>query len=405
MSRKPLHLLPVFPPLLLVPLCSTLAEEGNGAGRETNDPTWNSLTAETAEMLQWSEDPLAEALPPPSPWTFSTSLAAGRGYSDNFLKTRPASASSYLRLSGDLYLTRLGETRSLTALVFGEYHAYPQAENGADNESILFGLFQWEWFARGGGVHGLEADVFYGDQIYDAALLDLQEPSGGRLRQLRPGLRAFTEWPMGGKDVLRWEAGVRHTWYGDPEENYTRPDLRLEWTRTVTPRLELTSAIEGAVERYDHRRARAANGLLPLDTERLQLKVLSLEQEVDWEELLFSFLDLRAKAGLRHESDRRGDYDGNRTWWASLSLQIDFDFLEVDLRARWQRRTYSDRQVGFLDDTTLHQRYRGLEMELTVPLGRRWELLLEGSSSEFTSRDATSNYNENRAHGALRWTW
>ena len=401
MSSESPHPPPTGFLLLLLPALCVVAENDMGEGPE-GDPTWDSLTAETAEMLQWSEDPLAEALPPPSPWTFSTSLAAGHGYSDNFLKTRPATASSYLRLSGDLYLTRLGETQSLTALVFGEYHAYPQAENGADNESILFGLFLWEWFARGGGVHGLEADIFHGDQIYDAALLDLQEPSGGRLRQLRPGLRAFTEWPLGGKDVLRWEAGVRHTWYGDPEENYTRPDLRLEWTRNVTPRLELTSAVEGAVETYEHRRAREANEFL---TETLQLKVLSLEQEIDWEEFPFSFLDLRAKAGLRHESDRRGDYDGNRTWWASLSLQTDFDFLEVDLRARWQRRTYSDRQVGFLDDSTLHQRYRGLEMELTVPLGRRWELLLQGSSSEFTSRDATSNYNENRAHGALRRTW
>ncbi|NBD39170.1 MAG: hypothetical protein GVY10_11440, partial [Verrucomicrobia bacterium] len=194
--------------LLLMPALCLVAQSDGDEGPE-GDPTWDSLTAETVEMLQWSEDPLAEALPPPSPWTFSTSLAAGPGYSDNFLKTRPATASSYLRLSGDLYLTRFGETQSLTALVFGEYHAYPQADNGADNESILFGLFLWEWFARGGGVHGLEADIFYGDQIYDAALLDLQEPSGGRLRQLRPGLRAFTEWPLGGKDVLRWEVGVR----------------------------------------------------------------------------------------------------------------------------------------------------------------------------------------------------
>jgi hypothetical protein len=388
---------------LMAPLCLVAKDESAGSGQ--SDPTWESLSAETTEMLQWSEDPLAEALPPPPPWTFSASLAAGHGYSDNFLKTRPSAASSYLHLSGDLYLTRLGETQSFTALVFGEYHAYLQAENGADNESILFGLFLWEWFARGGGLHGIEADVFYGDQIYDAALLDLQEPSGGRLRQLRPGLRAFTEWPLGGTDVLRWEAGVRHTWYGDPEEDSTRPDLRLEWTRSVTPRLELTSAIEGAVEIYDHRRAREASGGLPENADTLQLKVLSLEQEIDWKEFPFPFLDLRAKAGLRHESDRRGDYDGNRTWWASLSLDIRIKEVEMDFRGRWQRRTYSDRQVGFLDESTLHQRYRGLEWELTVPLGRRWELLLHGSSSEFTSRDATSNYSENRAQGALRWTW
>ncbi|NBD37675.1 MAG: hypothetical protein GVY10_03800, partial [Verrucomicrobia bacterium] len=206
-------------------------------------------------------------------------------------------------------------------------------------------------------------------------------------------------------DVLRWEAGVRHTWYGDPEENYTRPDLRLEWTRNVIPRLELTSAIEGALEIYDHRRAREASGLLPLDAETLQLKVLSLEQEVDWEKFPFPFLDLRAKAGLRHESDRRGDYDGNRTWWASLTVKARIRKAELDLRARWQRRSYSDRQVEFLDERALQQTYRGLEWELTVPLGRRWEILLQASSSEFTSRDTSSNYTEYRTHGALRWIW
>ncbi len=403
MTLRPSPLLPCLAFFLLI-RTSPAAE--TGSEREKEEPlSWEAIIAESDGLHRFSEDPLAEVLPPPSPWTFSTSLAAGHGYSDNFLKTLSASASSFLRLSGDLYLTRLDEAGSFTALLFGEYHRYLQAGRGADEETILFGLLTWEWFTASGGIHGIEADIFFGDQIFDAALLDLQEPTGGSFRQLRPGVRAFTEWPIGQKDVLRWELGLRRTWYGDSLENYTRPEIRLEWVRTATPKLEFTSAVEAAVEHYDHRLAREANGLLPVGSETLRLKVLSLEQELDWDRFPLRFTDLRGKAGLRFESDRTGHYDGNRTLWASLSLHFRIGAAELDLRARWQNRVYSDRQVGFLDDRALRQIFRGIELELTVPLYRRWDLHLQAESSEFSSRDTSSNYSENRVYGALRWTW
>lgn len=387
--------------LFFLPCLTTAATEDS----DETTPSWEDLATDAAELSEWSADPLADVLPQPSPWTFGTSLATAFGYSDNFLKrARPVSSPLFL-LNADAFANYLADARSITALAFFEYTAYDHGPDSADDESIAYLMASYETVASHGTRYGIETNALYLDQIYDASLFLTSQPVGDRLRRFRPQLSLFSVTPLSQRDNLRVTFAFSHNFFDDASEDYSRPAAAVQWTRQWHPSLQSVSSLEVSTERYSDRLARRATGLLLPTNQALRLRVASLNQEFSWEPSRHPDIELTSVFGFRREYDASGQYNDNRLFYAAVTSQTQILFLDFRLSARWQNRRYLERITSLTDRRPLHQIVRTVSARLSATLTKDLSVSLEGSTTDFASRDPNSSYAENRVLALLRWTY
>lgn len=392
MAPRFLHLLPMA-------LASFLQAEALPAPEDAEAPldeSWESLLAETDSLLAWSDSLLAEPESfLPATFSWSASLAAGPGYSDNFLKRASPEGSRFWKIEGDAFLMRMGPVHSLTALLFFEGIRY-QHPAETDSEATVFLHANWTRSTANGNL-GLDFEAFYGDQIFDASLAPTLDPEGDRFRQLRPELFLFTEYAFSRKDVLRLQTGIRRAVFEESVEDYWSLAAGSSWQRQWGPSLKTESLIQLSQEWYDEDRSRDAGGLTLLPEERLEILILRLEQSLTWEPRNRSWSRTVLRLGADWESDRQGAYDDSTRSWASLTQRFDFKHLDLSASARWQDVAFDHRMVDFSDSRPLQQRFRSLRLEAELPLP--WRTYLKGRVqwADFDSRREAESFSEKRA--------
>lgn len=389
--------------LALLPLTATAAEM---AGQETSED-WESLLSNSEDLLEWSADPLADLnlnLDATNTFlTWTVGLEAGWGTSDNFLKRKDPVSSSYLALELDGFLNRMGPHSSLTVLAFLEAFRY-QRESEAQNENTAFLHSNWTRFSALWDW-GINLDLFYGDQIYDASILLTGTPVGETFRQTRPKVDLFLDWAMGEKDLLSAHLGIQRSIFDDSANDYWKPLFSASWEHAFSTSLTTIATAAYFQEVYDERMARLPDGFFTPTNETLRVHGGELELAIAWSPPSLQSLSLSAKARLTLEDSENGDHEDVLRWLGLLEARWRASWADISLTGLWQNNRFSQRQVSFVETRPLHQIYRSLQVDLEKDLWRGLSLGLHGEWTDFTSRDGMENFTERRVELRLDWSY
>ncbi|HKJ91434.1 MAG TPA: hypothetical protein VJ960_09905 [Oceanipulchritudo sp.] len=379
--------------------------EAPEAGAPADDrDEWDELLLESEDLLDWSADPLDDLLlEPESMILWSVTLKAGTGSSNNYLKRRNPVSSTYATFEGDLFFNALLENSSITFLLFAEATAYERGTQ-TNNESIGFLNANWTRFAVT-WAYGIETDLFYGDQIFDASLALTAPPEGESFRQFRPELSLFTEWQPGRRDLLRLEAGLRRATFEEAAEDYWRPQLKFIWDRKVSSWLALSSELSTYREFYDEELSRQPNGLLLNPARKLEIHGARFLQELTLEPAFIPGFKIVARIGYRWEDSLEGSHEDVTRLDASLRSSLKTAFADFRATGRWQGTRYDERQVDFIDKRTLRRTYRALDLEVERDLPLGFSLTARAEWSEFQSRSETETFSEERLEVLLGWAY
>ncbi|MGC9452623.1 MAG: hypothetical protein ACP5I4_14385, partial [Oceanipulchritudo sp.] len=371
---------------------------------------WETILEEAESGAEFAADPLADLeeeldflATEPSDFLFSASIAVGPGYSSNYLKRPEPVGSRFLQVEADVWLNWLGEASSITALAFFEGQAYGE-KNGVSNEYLAFAQANWT-FSRENHDFGLEAELFQGDQVYDASLITAGAPVGERLRQFRPETGLFVDWYFSRRDRLRGAVSVLRVEYDLEAEDYWEPMLTSEWERRWTASIKTASRMELSRQLYDDKPGRTAWGGDQQTEENLRVNRLGLEEQFRYEPGQWKWLRLHLNLGLAWEEDRTGEYESLRQSWASLGLRFVWDRTQFRASGRWMEIRYRDRQLGLTDPTLQLQTQRNLKIELKKKLPWNLALSLRGEWTRFDSRLGTEAYSERRSEALLGWSY
>jgi hypothetical protein len=380
------------------------AEEGSTAAVLDEFSEWDAYLNETDLFLEEANDPLADLEAPDEQlvfWTFS--LSAGAGHSTNFLKRSNAVSSPFIKTEADFILNAILEHSQLTALIFFEGIRYDEKAE-VDQEAIVFLRTNWTEF-RTTYSYGIEANVFYGDQIYDASLSVDGVATGASLRQLRPEIGFFGEWDMGSVDSLKTVLSLGREIIEDEDENYWRPGLSVEWNRVWTGSFGSRTGVSVYQEFYDDKVAHAADGSTILPETQLEPVGLQIEEVLTWKPVKWNSLSTSLRFGAAAERDSNDEYDALKRFWASFNGTLDLKFAKVGINGIWQDTRYDDRQVSSTDTRPVHQIYRTLQLEVEKDLRWNFSFIASVQWIEFSSRVSDDSFSERRVQALLDWTY
>lgn len=392
--------------LILATLLVLTPARGAGVKAPDDDPLdWDSLMAETEDILDWSEDPLADLFEKPEKKLafWSTGFRAGPGYSDNFLKRPQANSSNYLKAEAEFLGNILFEKSAVMAMLYAEHTRY-DSELEADSETVLLFTASWTRFLEAVNI-GIETNAFYGDQIFDASLTVDSEPEGTNLRQLRSQVKGFLEWSPASRDLIKASAGAARAAFGDNGDDYWESSASVDWTHGWNKSLQTTSSLVAFAEFYDEDVPREADGGV-LDPETaLEVHGIGFEQSLEWQPAFLKDLKLTLKTGATGEFENEGNFKELNRFWASLNGSWKWRSSRFALSGKWQRTRYTERESGFLDDRPLKYAYRHLKMEWVQKLP--WNLSVEANLqwSSLKSRAETDSFSEKRMEILLGWTY
>jgi hypothetical protein len=376
--------------------------------RETTDPEadeWEQLLRESEELLEWSSDPLEDLGLDSLPATFvwSAGLKAGIGGSDNFLKRVNPVSSTYALIEGDAFLNLALEDATFTALFYAEGYTY-ERDTEVRSESTAFLHTTYTRFT-GTGAWGLNLDLYYGDQIYDASLVLTSQPVGESFRQVRPRVDLFRDWLTDERNRLRLRAGLSRSLFEDAANDYWRPGLELSWERALTPAFTGTTSLELYREFHDSRQTRLPSGLTGDDPRDLEVNGLELEQGVEWDPRFAPALAFNGRFRVAVEDSLGGSYEDAVRWTASLGSTWKGAFADARLSVLWQNIRYDQRQTGFPDERPLRQIYRSLRLEVEKTLPGGFSAAIRANWSDFASRDPDEVFTEKRIEAVLGWAY
>ncbi|NDV62040.1 hypothetical protein G0Q06_06240 [Puniceicoccales bacterium CK1056] len=380
------------------------------SGESTEDPLTDfaeleAFLDETDLFLEDANDPLlgldefAE-----SPFFWSASIRAGAGHSSNFLKRGKAVSSPYLKAEADFFLNGIFTHSSFTTLLYFETAKFDQ-DAEVDREAIAFLHANWTEI-RARHSYGIEVDAFYGDQIYDASLLeDSIDPTGASLEQFRPELSLFGEWDAGKFNSIKVTLSARRSLIVDEDEDYWRPGISLEWNRVWSGSFGSRTELSLYQEFYDDEVAKTSTGINRLPEEDLQINGVQIEEVLTWKPVQWEVLSTSMRFGAAREEDSNDDYDGLTRFWASANASLDLKATKFRVSGAWQKTRYTDRQVSSIDDRLVRQRYRTLRFDLERDL--MWNLSFKASVqwNEFVSRVSDDSFSERRIQALLDWTY
>ncbi|MEX0331980.1 MAG: hypothetical protein AB3N64_11205 [Puniceicoccaceae bacterium] len=391
--------------LCLLATCPMLraAQEG-GSGDADED--WAALLEEAESSADWAADPLADLNlfgDSVSSLLLTTSLRAGLGYSDNFLKRPQEVDSGFYKVEADLWMSWFMEKSTLSALFYGEANIY---ENKVDSDDEFLTFAQLAWSRPGNRTElGWETVVLFADQIYDASLSPTGEPSGTRIRQLRPETMLYLDWFAGRLDRLRADISIVRTEYNLEEEDYWEPVLGLEWERVWKKGFHTITRIALSRQYFDDALGRDANGIQLPEAEQLLVDRLLLEERLKWKPADWKWLELTATAGVAWDKDQVGVYESLRQAWISGRAKVSGKWGQVKLTARWREIRYDERQVDFFDSTPVLHTQRSLQSEYKLPLPWSFAVYLRGEWTRLDSRVEDSRYTEQRGEILFQWSY
>jgi len=390
---------------LIIALLSPLQADPDEKRTDPVDDEWELLLREADELLAWSEDPLAELHPQPAQalTIWSTSIRAGGGYSNNFLKRADPVGSPYAQLEGDFYLNRQFAHSSFTALAFFEASHYTQTES-AEREGIAF-LHASQAFLKGARTISIEGEVFYGRQVYDASLLVTSPPDGDLFTQFRPQLAAEISLEVGNASLFEGRLAIERVEFEDSENDFWRPQLSASWTRVMSERSEVHLLLGAYGEWHDAQLPRTAEGLLLAETDPLTVGGLRIESGFGWSRPEWLNLRMHLKGGISREEADTGVYEDAWRYWGSLAGSCHLGGNRLRLYGRWQDTRYDHRFADLESPPVLRQISRTLTFELQRDLPRDLSLLLGVEWNVFDSRADQEAFTERRVRALLEWAY
>ncbi len=402
-----MHIKPPFRIMLL--LCGMALQPVAGAAESPQDD-WEALLAELEAFEAVAEWGYGEPVEPEGGTAaapaclFSAAVAAGLGHSDNFLKRPVAVGSDFWRFAGDANLIWFLPSATLTGAVWYDRTGYADdLEVSSETLFMVQGTGRLERTAWGAG---LEAQLVYSDQIYDASLTTLGAPAGARIRQVLPEATLYWDWLAGRTSQVRAEATVARAEFNEPEEDYWQAGTGTQLQRGWRSGVNNTTRLEWYYQWYDTKPARVSVTFAKTAPPRVvEVRGLRLENRIDWSPPAWPWASLQLTAGAAWEQDRYGDYNSLRRAWAGIGPRAAFSWGHIRLTGRWLENRYTDRRVSLRDPHPLLQTHRHLRAEVLCKLPDNLVLKLQAQWGRLASRLATESYSERRAEAALEWRY
>ncbi len=378
----------------------------HSAETETDEPesAWDALLreAEATEALFSDPEFYEDNSGSKSSLHYISTIAAGYGYSDNFLKRNYAVASAYSRIEADLWFNWSRRNQSLTGLFFAELNLY-QEEYNASDEYLAFGLLTW--MISGEKIqYGLDLKGMAADQIYDESQTTLEVPRGSNIYQVNPEASLYFEWFPGNKDKLRLEAGAGRSEFDIENEDFWEPAAAIEWEHLWRFSIKTKTKLGYSRQIYDDEVIRDPRGN-PLSSQLLEVEKAIILQKIEWNPDFWSWFKASLYVGAADVKDLHGTYEEMTRMWVSLSPRLKFKWFQFSLTGRWSELDYKYRWAGYFNPYPSKQIQRSLNTEIIAPLPWNIELTLRGGWRHNAAREIEDTYTESHAEVILGWSY
>ena len=270
------HKLTIF--CLIAGFCSLITAAGSTQTELSDDEILAVIDDPDAllNLLQTAPDEAPAApISDVSSLLFTSSVRAGLGHSDNFLKKREMLVSGdYLQLEFDALASWQLARIKMTAMAFAEATVY-DVDIEPSEETMVF--LRYEAIRNKNNFDfGLNASILHGAFIYDSSLTDVSVPTGTEVRQSIPRFAVFVDWYASGRDKFRLGIDLERPEFNIENLDYWEPSIGLEldhlWSRGLTS----TSGLFISSKRYDDRPPRTAGGIILQSETQLEVSRLLL---------------------------------------------------------------------------------------------------------------------------------
>lgn len=388
--------------LLIIPISAALSAQSKTDDSET---AWDTLLkdAEATEALFADPTFYEEEKDSASSFFYLSTIAAGYGYSDNFLKRNYAVSSAYTRVEADLWFNWSGENQSLTGLFFAELNLYEKEFNASD-EYLAFGMLTWmrSWKKIQSGI---DLKGIVADQIYDESLTTLSVPQGTNIYQVNPEAKLFLEWFPGTRNKIRLEAGVGRSEFDIANEDFWEPEAAIELERLWWQSVKTETTVTFSRQFYDDELIRDPRGN-PLSTSQLlEVDNLTILQKIEWDPLFWESFKVRAYIGATSVVDKYGTYEQMTRRWISVSPSVKFKWFHWRIQARWSELDYKYRWAGYFNPIPSKQINRSVSTEIVKALPWNLEMTLRAEWRENRAREIDDSYQESRGEFMIGWSY
>ncbi|MEX0322115.1 MAG: hypothetical protein AB3N63_08155 [Puniceicoccaceae bacterium] len=392
---------------ILLLLLSSLINLPAFADTETDpeESAWDALLRDVEATEALFSDPTYsdEDSEPISSFLYISTIAAGYGYSDNFLKRNYAVSSAYTRFEADLWFNWSRGNQSLTGLFFAELNLY-EKEFSASDEYLAFGLLTW-MHSMDKIQFGVDLQGMVADQIYDESLTTLSVPQGTNIYQANPEANLFIEWFPGSRDKLRLEVGAGRAEFDIDNEDFWEPGAAIEWEHLWRFSIKTKTKIGYSRQLYDDELIRDPRGNFLSSTQLLEVDTVSILQKIEWKPAFWDWFKLTLYAGATEVMDRYGTYEEMTRTWVSLSPSMKFKWFQWSLSGRWSKRDYEYRWAGYFNPYPSKQITRSISTEVVKPLPWNLEMTLRAEWRHNQAREVEDTYTESRGELILGWSY
>ncbi len=365
-----------------------------------NDPTvlLDILEGDTIE-----EAPVPE-LEIPSGFLFTSTLRAGAGYSDNFLKKyAELQKSDYLQIEFDAFASWMLAKMEMTSMAFVEATLY---DFDLEPSEEVMGYIMLEGILNKGRLdYGFNSSYLYGSFIYDSSLTAVSVPSGTEIRQNMPQLKVFADWYAWESNRFRLALSVSRPEFNLENLDYWEPGVTLEWEHYWSPTFQTTSSLDVSRQLYDDDLPRDAGGIPLEDASTLEVSRVAFNQKLTWKPRQWSWLQTDLNLGIAWEDENEGSYEAMRQSWIQGRMTITNSWGRFQFTGRWGEYRYDERQVSFFDPRLHLQTNQTLTIEYSRPLPWSFRFVARQQWSALKSRIYEDTYSERRSEVLLQWTY
>lgn len=354
-------------------------------------------------------------------FVFSSSVSAGIGHSNNFLKKHEfLAASDYLQVELDAFGTWISESIEISALAFAEASFYDfnsESSTGTtdpndlpSDEVLTFAQVKGN-LSRNAFDFGMETSFLYASFIYDSSIPGIDASAGTQIRQTLPELKLYMDWYAPGSNRVSFGISASRAEFNLPNQDYWDPALNVGIEHVWSKFLTTTSEIDYSRQIYDDDYPKLPNGDPLVLDESLVVDRLAIIQRLVWKPQQVKWLRMDISAGMAWESEETGYYEAMRQSWINSRFTITNSWGVFKLSGKWGEYRYDNRQTGYsdprlnLDSPLALQTNRSLTFEYSKSLAWGFEFVARNQWNSLSSRVYRDNYSERRTELLLGWNY
>jgi len=369
------------------------------------------------------EPPPGEPIPTqesPSIFVVTSSVGAGIGHSNNFLKkNQNLLAGDYLQLEADTYATWSKDSLEISALGFVETTLYdveqPESVPGIPVEKIpsdeITGFAQLKGLlSRDTFDFGVEGSFLYASFIYDSSIPGVNASAGTNIRQIMPELKLFMDWYAPGANRIRFGVSGARVQFNLTGQDFWDSVLNAELEHAWSKTLATTTGMDISRQFYDDDYPKYANSN-KMDNSSLAVNRLALYQGLSWAPGQIKWLKMNLVAGVAWEDEDHGYYEAMRQAWIKGTFNITNSWGSFKIAGRWGEYRYDHRFAGSIDPRLnlpvkiALQTSRTLTIEYRRSLKWGFEIIARNQWSLLSSRVYRDNFSERRTELLVEWSY